>query len=1130
MKNILGFLKQSWLLTLIGILALSLLIWFIGQMFPPFYDAVNRLLLIGALFVLWGLYYLFKKLRAKRRNQQMMQQLAEDQTPALSPDEIASQEEVEQLDSNLQVALQALKDQRLGDEKGGNKQYVYELPWYVIIGPPGAGKTTLLANSNLQFPLSEQFGKDALRGVGGTRNCDWWFTNEAILLDTAGRYTTQDSNENVDQSAWLGFLNLLKKYRPHQPLNGVMVAVSLSDLIEQNEQQRQQHANTIRQRIDELYEQLGVAIPVYLMFTKSDLLAGFSEYFDDLNREQREQVWGVTFPVAERSNVQIHELFAGEFALLEDRIHGQLVEKLEQERSQERRQALYLFPQQFSALKNIVNTFVEEVFQSSKFHHSVIFRGVYFTSATQEGSPIDRIMGAVASNFGIDRQQLASFSGKGKSFFINRLLKDVIFSESGMAGTNKSLEKKLQWLQMGSAIAAGLATLVIAGLWFASYQANKKVITDYQSQVNEVAAIAASSNERTALTDQVPLLNQVQQLTHSFTDEKPTYSLMEHLGLYQGKSLRSQMDDQYIELLGTALRPHAKAQVESLLTSPQATPSEKFSLLKVYLYLGDQAPKDIDAPAIGLVDWNKNRQLGDVQDVALSVHFNNLLTNSSAYPIELDMNLVGRVRTQLADEDAAKMAYIQLKSRALNHAEAPVFRMREQDGLSTISASFQRKSQQAWQVGIDGLFTKDGFRKVFLPAYKDVSKTLKQDAWVLGESQNFLSDTSSIQTRILQYYQDDYIRAWEGYLNDLEIKPLPKSPKDASQVLVALTPNSGDLLKHIFTAIQLQTDFSNDNNFPLVGDSLGFEVKKVLKNVDGHFKELHQLVDKSDQKLVPVTNLINDLYIGFYDDVGKGENNQVLTTLKDLEPEVNRLPSIPKTWLKKVISDANGIVGKEQASAKTERVLAELKKEVCLPCAKHFKKKFPFSPRARANIDVAKFTEFFSRGGTLDTFKKSQLENTQHVNSKVLKRITKLTQDGDRVRNVFFSTGSLQFNFSLALMRVAPDVQSIELSIGSVTHVFSATSGNREAKTFGWPLSPANGKVIYKDSAKPPTTFILAQPQNSWDLLRSVKNKQLRIPAAGNVIFRVDTFALAESPFEVFNKLSTDLTQCRCLQ
>ncbi len=38
-------------------------------------------------------------------------------------------------------------------------------------------------------------------------------------------------------------------------------------------------------------------VPVYVLFTKADLVAGFVEFFDSLGKEEREQVWGVTLPL-----------------------------------------------------------------------------------------------------------------------------------------------------------------------------------------------------------------------------------------------------------------------------------------------------------------------------------------------------------------------------------------------------------------------------------------------------------------------------------------------------------------------------------------------------------------------------------------------------------------------------------------------------------------------------------------------------------------------------------------------------------------------------------------------------------------------------------------------------------------
>ena len=130
------------------------------------------------------------------------------------------------LKDKLKDALATLKS-----ASGGKKDYLYDLPWYLLIGPPGSGKTTALVNSGLKFPLSRGATPAAIAGVGGTRYCDWWFTEDAVLIDTAGRYTTQDSDAKADKQSWLAFLELLKKSRPRQPINGVMVAISLEDVM-----------------------------------------------------------------------------------------------------------------------------------------------------------------------------------------------------------------------------------------------------------------------------------------------------------------------------------------------------------------------------------------------------------------------------------------------------------------------------------------------------------------------------------------------------------------------------------------------------------------------------------------------------------------------------------------------------------------------------------------------------------------------------------------------------------------------------------------------------------------------------------------------------------------------------------
>ena len=294
----------------------------------------------------------------------------------------------------------------------GTRGYLYEQPWYVIIGPPGAGKTTALINSGLSFPLAAELGQGgkpgAIAGVGGTRLCEWWFTDEAVLIDTAGRYTTQDSDSAVDRAGWRGFLALLKRSRPRQPLNGVLVAIGLADIMA-GRAEMLAHAAAIRARVKELNTALGVRLPIYALFTKADLIAGFTEFFADLDREKRAQVWGDDLPAAARRTSRGRSGASGRplpgsaraHAALLARVEGRVLDRLQAERSPERRALIAGFPAQVASLADPMGEFLLAAFGGSRLDPAPLLRGIYFTSGTQAGTPIDRLTGAMAQAFGM---------------------------------------------------------------------------------------------------------------------------------------------------------------------------------------------------------------------------------------------------------------------------------------------------------------------------------------------------------------------------------------------------------------------------------------------------------------------------------------------------------------------------------------------------------------------------------------------------------------------------------------------------------------------------------------------------------------------------------------------------------
>ena len=477
-------------IVMIVAIVLSFCLWFLGGYLGfgqahPFDGVTGRLAGLAVLWIIALVTVLVILLTGRKRDEKLADEIvtAAD-TDSYADDAVSA--ELGEMRTKLRDALSRLRKSRLG------RRHLYELPWYVIIGPPGAGKTTAIVNSGLQFPLADEFGKNAIGGVGGTRNCDWWFTDGAVLVDTAGRYTTQESDADADNAAWVGFLNLLKKYRKRQPINGAVVAISLSDLSMQDEITQKSHAAAVRRRLHELREKLGVRFPVYVMFTKADLIAGFSEFFQTLGKEEREQVWGMTLPLPKgRGEASPMARFDEEFAQLLARLNAQSLERIQGETDAQRRSLIAGFPSQVASVRRVAADFLGEVFQENRYEHRQMLRGVYFASGTQEGTPIDRLMMSMARTFGIGRQAIGSGHGTGRSYFLTQLFNQVIFREAGLVSADDRVERRYRWTQRIAVVATACLALGMGSLWARSYLGNSRLLADTAETVDAYRTAAA---------------------------------------------------------------------------------------------------------------------------------------------------------------------------------------------------------------------------------------------------------------------------------------------------------------------------------------------------------------------------------------------------------------------------------------------------------------------------------------------------------------------------------------------------------------------------------------------------------------------------------------------------------------
>jgi type VI secretion system protein ImpL len=311
---------------------------------------------------------------------------------------------------------------------------VHDLPWYVVIGAPGSGNSAALLKSGLRFPLAKEDEPPQVTGIGGTRYCEWWFSDEAVFLDTAGRYVAHETKNLKDSLAgsasWHAFLRLLKQHRPRRPISGAIVTISVTDLLLWAKPERQQFAAHVRMRLSEIYAGLNTRFPVYLLITKMDLLAGFIEFFGGMDEQARAQVWGTTFSV-DADPVDVAKHYAGDFSVLQERLYAEMLARLQEETDLVKRASIYRFPQQFHAIGPLVQEILGMAFSMHVDHHPIMLRGAYFTSATQAGKPIDRVMRTLERAFKVEHREIAA-TGLGKSFFVTDLLRKVVFPEAGL--------------------------------------------------------------------------------------------------------------------------------------------------------------------------------------------------------------------------------------------------------------------------------------------------------------------------------------------------------------------------------------------------------------------------------------------------------------------------------------------------------------------------------------------------------------------------------------------------------------------------------------------------------------------------------------------------------------------------
>jgi type VI secretion system protein ImpL len=852
MSRLWQFLTDSRVLGVIGLAALAafLLLGADTLQVAALWAGVAALALLAGWAIFWGARYQYRKRAAA-----MLGETVAPASEEAAAQAKAGKSEVAVLRKSMLDAITTIKTSKLGLVSGAAA--LYELPWYMIIGNPAAGKSSAIGHSGLQFPIA---GSKAVQGVAGTRNCDWFFTTDGILLDTAGRYSVQEG----DRAEWFSFLDLLKKYRRRAPINGILIAVSVAELAGAQAQKSIELAKSLRTRVQELTERLGVYAPVYVIFTKADLIAGFSDFFHDTERAERDRVWGATIRYNRRStNQDVLAFFDQHFDELHDGLKEMSLASMAGNRSAQMRPGVFTFPLEFASIKSPLRAFLATLFEENTYQFKPVFRGFYFTSALQEGATENLSSRRVASRFDLElHEQQGGETEEQSGYFLLELFRKIIFADKELVARYTSPTSTR--LKYGAFFAATILLGCSLGAWSWSYMGNRQLVANVQADLDKVVRL---QDKRFDLQSRLEALDILQDRITQLEQYRASQPFALSFGLYQGATLERKLRDEYFGGVREVMVQPVAAAIEALLAEMNANPgaldpsapaaaaaakpgqpyqdasptnvADGYNALKTYLMLGDKSraePSHLNDQLTrfwrGWLESNRGamprEQMIRSAERLMSFHLTQL--DDPAWPqVTLKLSLLDTARENLRrvvrGTPARERVYADIKARAATRfAAVTVARIVGEQDQALVVGSY----------AVPGTFTRDAWERFVLPAIREASnKELQSSDWVLKtavkDDLTLEGSPEQIQKSLTELYKADYAKEWLKFVQGVTISELNGFEASVQAMNRLGDPQTSPIPKLLRT-IDQETSWDN----PGAGRA---EMARVEKGLLAWFKE-----------------------------------------------------------------------------------------------------------------------------------------------------------------------------------------------------------------------------------------------------------------------------------------------------
>lgn len=1012
--------SAAWLLALAWIFLL-VWIWWKGPAWSLYEvhwlkPLANRWLATAA----WGLIALgWLTVRVMKRLQQLEKQQKQQREEAQDPLSVELNAQQRYLDRWL-LRLQRHLDSR---------RYLWQLPWYMVIGPAGSGKTTLLREG---FPSDIIYTPEAARGVEQIRYIIPHVGNQAVIFDADGILCEQQDADILHRRLWTHMLDWLAQKRARQPLNGLILTLDLPDLLTADKRRREQLLQVLRGRLQDLRQQLHCQLPVYVVLTRLDLLYGFATLFQSLDKSDRDAILGVTFTRNAHENDDWRTELNAFWETWGEKLNNALPELMLAPGS---RSSLFSFVRQMQGCREPLVSLLDGLLDGENM--DVMLRGVYLTSSLQRGQTDDIFMQSAARQFRLGNSPLSAWPLVDTApYFTRNLFPQILLAEPNLASESRIwLMQSRRRLTIFS-LAGGVAVLSLVAGWHHYYNSNWQSGVTVLKQAKTFMDVPPPTGTDEYGNLQLPLLNPVRDATLAYGDWGDRSRLAD-LGLYQGTRIGPYVEQTYLQLLEQRYLPALFNGLVKQMNAAPAESEEKLAVLRVIRMLEDKSgrndqvvkqfmakrwsdkfhgQRDIQAQlmshldyALKHTDWHAERQAGDSDAINLWTPYD---------------SPVVAAQKELSKLPVYQRVYQSLKTRALGVLPADLS-LRDQVGPTFdqvfISADDNR-------LVVPQFLTRYGLQSYFVKQRDELIELTAMDSWVLNLTHSVKysdTDRAEIQHQLTEQYLSDYTATWRAGIDNLNVRgyesiaqltgaleQIISGDQPLQRALTALLDNTQPSVlseklddkarqeemaapEHLLLT-RLSRDFAPENSTLAVHK----DKETTMQAVYQQLTELHRYLLAIQNAPVPGKSALKAVQLR----LDQNSSDPIFATRQ----MAKTLPAPLNRWVGKLADQAWHVVMVEAV----HYMEVDWRDNVVRPFNEQLADKYPFNPRSSEDASLDSFERFFKPDGILDTFYQQNLklfmENDLSLedgdnNVIIRKDIREQLDTAQEIREAFFS-------------------------------------------------------------------------------------------------------------------------------